>query len=48
MQKSTALKALLVGDGKLSGLQREMLALTLEANEGVSLGAALTEVFDFL
>ena len=48
MQKSAALKALLVGEGKLSGLQREMLALTLEANEGLSLGAALTEVFDFL
>lgn len=31
-----------------TGLQREMLAMTLEANEGVTLGVALKDVFDYL
>ena len=35
-------------DGKLTGMEREMLGLTLEANPGVTLGAALTDVFDYL
>lgn len=34
--------------GKLTGLQRELLAMTLEANPGVTLGVAVQDVFDYL
>lgn len=32
----------------MTGLQREMLRMTLEANPGVTLGAAVQDVFDYL
>ena len=42
------LREIELNGGKLTGMEREMLGLTLEANPGVTLGAALTDVFDYL
>jgi hypothetical protein len=38
----------LVDQGKFTALQREMLRMTMQANPGVMLGPAVTDVFDFL
>lgn len=42
------IRELELNEAKFTGLEREMLALCLEANPGVSLGAALKDVFDYL
>lgn len=42
------LREIELNGGKLTGMEREMLGLTLEANPGVTLGAALADVFDYL
>lgn len=48
MAESLFFQLRMIGEGTLTGLQREMLAMTLEANPGVALGAAVQDVFDFL
>lgn len=35
-------------DSMMTGMQREMLRMTLDANPGVTLGAAVKDVFDYL
>lgn len=42
------LRELEQADSTMTALQREMLRMTLEANPGVTLGAAVQDVFDYL
>lgn len=48
MQGSLFFQLRQLGEAKFPALHREMLAMTLEANPGVSLGAAVQDVFDYL